>query len=989
MSWLVYIFFSLFFIGTIGSQIGALGDIFIQNFSKEYVLFPIGLFIFLQIIFGYGLAKIQNWARRGVLLEANIVLIDLLALVLYDSKFGASKDVDEFLTRIIGCVICGLILIIHLNRSKVANNFLENKRKRRELNKNKEVVNYILANAHIGLGDVFRLKGDTTLAVTHYETAKKLGFALPEPAIRLMAKYYAEKRIKTEEAIEFYLDYIRLDSIYDKMVISLLKQLCYLDETTDLNKRKKIKDLNKKVLKANPRIKWAHFYLALAYLFDGYPNIAAKGLKKSLSLEPDNLLAYYWLVKCLLNIKDEDQAEIFAYGHKFLDFKVEDKNTKAKQAEISYIFGNLIFKEFENSSEWEELSQGAKQKVNSAIYYFEISIKRYPDEAKYHYNLGRAFSLINNSSQAVKEFSKTCEIDKNNAEYYYYLGRELFKIGDFSNAKENLKKAIRVDSKYVYTHQAYEILITIFISEKNYEEAEIYCRKERKLFGNTPQFYAALIASLYYQGKYGEVIKQYLTAPVTVASLPPMSEIEEGILKGLFWKQLVSLSTLYLNIDYFIARSYSILNLPEKAVKFYENLVLLDGSRRIKNHDDNYPYYKGPMSVEDKGLKYNYYFGCTLANKGDYNGALTEFNKVLQSEDSKKARAYLQIGHIYTKMGKEKEAEDNYLKAYKQDGKDKDIIYYLGNYYLTTNKLDKALSYFNEALNLNSSHNPSHIAKGIIAERQGNISTAIAEYSSVQNENYADFLNKRLGILHYKNQNYKKSIEYLKKTKKDDAVLFYLGLSLISSGHYDEALDSWCILAKRYPKDMELERNIAKAHYLKGCHLVEKEDYQGAIREWEKYLEESGEDDEVKKSVAMLNYIAGDSALKGKKDDNLKTAKEFFQRALELDSNNRFYLYKYALLNLYLNNFNEALNFLEKLSGSEPDKSNLKYYKGLALLKKGEKDKALPFFNEIINSNKKDIYTDYARWVVANEHIKEGQYSEAIEILYTISELAK
>ena len=41
-------------------------------------------------------------------------------------------------------------------------------------------------------------------------------------------------------------------------------------------------------------------------------------------------------------------------------------------------------------------------------------------------------------------------------------------------------------------------------------------------------------------------------------------------------------------------------------------------------------------------------------------------------------------------------------------------------------------------------------------------------------------------------------------------------------------------------------------------------------------------------------------------------------------------------------------------------------------------------FNELAKGENKDIYTEYALEVIANVHIKQGNYNEAISILETL-----
>ena len=66
----------------------------------------------------------------------------------------------------------------------------------------------------------------------------------------------------------------------------------------------------------------------------------------------------------------------------------------------------------------------------------------------------------------------------------------------------------------------------------------------------------------------------------------------------------------------------------------------------------------------------------------------------------------------------------------------------------------------------------------------------------------------------------------------------------------------------------------------------------------------------------------------------------------------------------------------------QSDNPGIRYHLGLALLRKGETEKALDILRKLVSDiNNENEYKKHAKWIIANEYIKEGQYEKAIPIL--------
>ncbi len=153
----------------------------------------------------------------------------------------------------------------------------------------------------------------------------------------------------------------------------------------------------------------------------------------------------------------------------------------------------------------------------AAIANLESQLKVKPKDVKLHFKLGQAyyhtkswdnalahFKKANNPTnvEALEWIAKTCEQQKNYLEviralellvqkqpnipkYYTQLGAEYLKIEKMDKAIENYKEAIKRAPKY---EKAYEELLAVYTSHKNFYEADILLGDIVSTFGETEKW---------------------------------------------------------------------------------------------------------------------------------------------------------------------------------------------------------------------------------------------------------------------------------------------------------------------------------------------------------------------------------------------------------------------------------------------------------------------------------------------------------------------
>lgn len=796
-----------------------------------------------------------------------------------------------------------------------------------------------LGKAYLGMGTIFQAKKDTISAVDWYNKALNLILvrALPDTAVILLGHNFCQNKDKSDRAVEVFLRFIKLKSLggTTKKVYSFLESMCHIDEAQTLGIRKKAVALNERVLSANPKIEWAHYYFGVGSFLNNKAANAKIHLSNAIKLNSERALSYYWLGKSYLDTNQIDNA--VNYFLKFIKLIPPDKEI-FKQAEAYFYIGESFIRHLGGFSENIDPSivENSK-KLERAITYFKQAILKDSNNANYYFCLAQTLSLTRNHDKAIGAYQKAIVIDTKNSDYLFFLANELKKIGNFEEAKEKIIRALALKERNEY----YKLLADLYLITNNYEEAENQCLK---VFGLKKgwdfETFCILVPALYHQAKYSGVVNIFKTSPIEIKVT---KESQNSVLC--------------------IARSYSHLGSFGKAVGWYEKLI-----------------------EKEERLEVLYYCGCALANKGDYERALAQFDKIIGQGSDYNDRAILQRGHIFLKTGKLKEAEKDYKKAYEIAPGNTDILSALGCLYYNSGDLKEAFSWFTRTLEIDSSHSLSRFGIGIIKEKQGEITEAVKEYELVlKNRGVSLPVHIRLGIFYYRQSNYQKALEYLEQVRKSGnesaPLLFYMGMALLFCKQINKALEMWNKLHSYYPDDTRLELNIYRAHYLLGCQYTKEGKYQEAISEWGEYLKKYDVDEITKRDLGELYFRAGVAELINGRSEDINGVKDLFDKAMELDSNNQIYLYYNGLCNHRIRNHTECIAQLNRLLEVKPDDPRVKYHIGLSLLAKGEKEKAINVFNELAKREDKDAYANHAVWIIANEYIKEGHYNEAISIL--------
>ena len=217
---------------------------------------------------------------------------------------------------------------------------------------------------------------------------------------------------------------------------------------------------------------------------------------------------------------------------------------------------------------------------------------------------------------------------------------------------------------------------------------------------------------------------------------------------------------------------------------------------KLQEYDAAVTDLKAATSLYSKNISYNYYFGVALYKTQDYNGAIEQFDIVLNKDKN----------HFY---------------AFNDRGAS----------YLALEKLDEADNDFNSASAINSDFHVTHLNKGKLYLKKNDYPNAIKEFEACidKKPNHRMAINN-LGVTHMKQGEYELSKKYFDQAVElnPNSSVGYINLSSlhIQKEEYNMAIEN-C------NKAISIDPNAKKAFYNRGIAKEMIRDEQGACSDWE------------------------------------------------------------------------------------------------------------------------------------------------------------
>ena len=226
------------------------------------------------------------------------------------------------------------------------------------------------------------------------------------------------------------------------------------------------------------------------------------------------------------------------------------------------------------------------------------SLAKKKDEADIHYRLGEVHLRDRNLADALKELTKSIELNPNDANYYNVLGIAYYLKDMTQEAHKSFDKAISLDPKLSDAHVNKS---AVYLYERKWDQAIEESRAAVKnIFYRTPEIAYNKIGWAYYnKGDYASAIDNYKRA-------------------------------VQANFNYALAH--------------YNMGLALEKSDRLKEAVES---YKSAVAVSPAYLDAYFNLGMALAKSKDKSGAQKAFEKVIElapsSDKGQSAREYINL----------------------------------------------------------------------------------------------------------------------------------------------------------------------------------------------------------------------------------------------------------------------------------------------------------------------------------------------------------
>jgi len=136
----------------------------------------------------------------------------------------------------------------------------------------------------------------------------------------------------------------------------------------------------------------------------------------------------------------------------FADFLLDDVQQYIGNAKVEDDITLLIIEL--TRDEAIDIVKQSRKFINSHNFYeaievLENGLKKYPDNQKILYNLGKNYFRVNDYSKAAEHFEKYIIDDKHNKNAFYVCGATYYQLEDYKKAIDNFENSLELDSIFV------------------------------------------------------------------------------------------------------------------------------------------------------------------------------------------------------------------------------------------------------------------------------------------------------------------------------------------------------------------------------------------------------------------------------------------------------------------------------------------------------------------------------------------------------------
>jgi tetratricopeptide (TPR) repeat protein len=825
-----------------------------------------------------------------------------------------------------------------------------------------EKINFLGKSYH-ACGTIYDHTGAKDKAYEYYKRAIQSSIPITTGVVVFSATYCIERQIIDDYSVNIFIHHLILKPAdrLSRQINDLLSKSFYIDEKSPKESITKTLKLCERIFNSKLQnisgkkseeeyftFEWANFYAGLAYYLNKDFKKAIANLNLASKSKNSRPVSRYWLGMAMmghlqsdidksLTVESARYQALIDLLTSFIATETNDPELINKRNTATHKLGVFIVKwilGLANKPGY-QLSEEQTKILTRSISYLNSSVQEnIKDDDLGCLYLGRAYSLLKDSVHAIENYQKALTELPSDDLLYLYLGQENFILQNYDIAGDYLVKCLNINAKNI---EARKLALKICILKSQFREAESHylILAEQKEADIESKYH--YLNSLYHLQKFQEITEAVNNDPNSFNA----SELPQ-------------------EISFYIGRAFIDIKVWKEAVKWLINLT-------------NNP-------------EYQYYSAYTLANLERFSEAEKVVNELNSDNSELQNRINLLSGSIYLKLEKYEKAKSSYLVLFTAQPDNTEINEALGCLYLNMGNLEEAQVHFYKAFSNNDSGYMTVLGLAQIHENWKQYQEALKFFTLAFKLREESWIDLKISILHVLLKDFSNARlhleNYMTGNAEDNSCMFYLGYTYARLGQYDQAIKIWEKLSKKHPDNERLKLNILEVIYYYGVNLISLKQYDEAIIEWEIYIEYYSNDSKTKCDLAQLYFNCGLEKLDPDKPESLTEVKEIYiKKALEHDKNNPKYLFYLALIEFALKNHSGAQAILEMLNSLDPVNEKYRYYLSLALLETGNRNGAISLLTELMNEKSANGYSLYSRIILANEHIRELNYNNAVTLL--------
>ena len=548
-----------------------------------------------------------------------------------------------------------------------------------------------------------------------------------------------------------------------------------------------------------------------------------------------------------------------------------------------------------------------------------------------------------NSDDLMQQFVDKYPTSTKRNSAFLDVANYYFKVGKYSYAAKWYKKVnttyltIKQEETYNFKY-AYSLFAT-----KNYSEAKNYFLNllDSQEYGAQAKYYYGFIA--YNQDDY-ETADKYL------------GEVEED-------------TSFKKDVSYYLADMNFKLGKFELAIEKGE--PLLEKSRglehseiskivgesyfNLQKYNEAIPHLKNYKGKRGKWNNTDYYLlGYSYYKQKDFKNAISNFNKIIDGNNSVAQNAYYHLAECYLKLEQKNEA----LNAFRNAAQMK---------FEPEIKKDAWLNYAKLSYEIGNPYK--------------SVPEVLQEYIELYpNSTHKEEINDLIISAYITSKDYKGALEFLKNKKgaKEQAlfqkVAFYRGVELFSEGNYKLAKDNF-----ENSLTVSSDESItAKATFWKGESNYRLNNFKDALSDFNNFKGNSQASNTLE--FEHLDYNIAYSYFKQKEYTSATDAfKKYISKNTDDEIRKNDSYLRIADGYFVNSNYSNAINYYNKaIETNGIDGDYAQFQKAICYGLTGNENLKIETLNSFLNTHARSTYRDDAFYVLGNSYIKKGDNQQAI-----------